>query len=150
VIPNEEIQFWSDWDNSIFVLDIVSMPEDFVSFDDDRNTVIRTNNYGDRVMYECYDTDYNYKGYKQLQFFAEGDYSIAYKARWYTFTKDLTDDVVLDIPYDVLDCIPSYIAHQCYKIDDENKAAIFRNEYEMFLSRIDDTHFKQSTTFMTR
>lgn len=123
-----------------------TMPEDFVSFGDDVCVKIYTNSYGDTVMEECHDYDFSYKGHNQLQFFAEGTYQISYNARWFMFTKDLENSTKLDIPCDILDCIPSYIASQCYKIDDEVKSSIYRNEYEMFLARIDNTNFKQSKT----
>jgi hypothetical protein len=52
----------------------------------------------------------------------------------------------LDVPRDILDCLPSYIASQCMKIDDEYKASVYRNEYEIFLARIDNTHYKNVKT----
>ena len=74
------------------------------------------------------------------------NYFISYNARWYTFNKSLPDDEVIDVPNDILECIPSYIASQCYKIDDEYKASVFRNEYEIMLSRIDNSNFKNTKT----
>ena len=147
VVPDNEIDFWSDWENSHFVFEAYDMPDDFVSFDDDVNTISYVDVYGDKWLEECHDDQFSYIGYNQIQFFRDGLFKISYNARWYEFTKAITDDTRLNIPTDILDCIPSYVAHQCYKIDNEIKAQIFRNEYEMFLSRIDDTHFKQSKTF---
>ena len=40
--------------------------------------------------------------------------------------------------------IPTYIAQQCYKIDDEYKSAVYRNEYEAALARLDDTNKKNT------
>ena len=92
-----------------------------------------------------------YHGYNNVMFLKPGNYIISYKARWFTFTTELTNDdkrgEPLDAPDDVLDCIPSYIASQCYKVDDEYKAQVYRNEYEMFLARVDDTDFDGTTTF---
>ena len=129
------------------LFNVYTMPEDFVSFGDDVNTILYIDDYGDRWLEECHDNHFTYKGYNQVQFFEVGTYQISYNARWYTFTKDIDDNIVLDIPFDILDCIPSYIAHQCYKIDDDKKAAVYRNEYEMFLARIDNTNYKNTKTF---
>ena len=66
---------------------------------------------------------------------------MSYNARWFDFSETIDDNTELDIPDDILDCIPSYIASQCYKVDDEIKAQLYRNEYELQLSRINDTHY---------
>lgn len=123
------------------------MPSDFIAFDADVNTIEEVDEWNDRWFRQCTDEDFSYKGYNKLMFYKEGIYTVSYKARWFTFDKDLDNDFVLDIPTDILDCIPSYIAHQCYKIDDEVKSAIFRNEYEVFLARIDDTNYRENKTF---
>lgn len=127
-----------------------TMPEDFISFGDDRcYELTEERNWQNDIKVikqELHDDDFEYVGYNNVLFNRAGNYFISYNARWYTFTKDLADDAVLTVPTDILECIPSYIAHQCYKIDDENKSAIYRNEYEMFFARIDDTNFKQTKT----
>lgn len=120
----------------------VTMPDDFISFGDDVNTVII-----DGTQYECHDDDLTYKGYNEILLHHSGKFSISYNARWYTFDKDIENDVVLNIPMDILDCIPSYVAHQCSKVDDEIKASIFRNEYELMLSRIDNTQYNSTKSF---
>lgn len=140
---NEEL-FWNEFESYNYVGESVTMPDDFIAFDDDVNIVER-----DYCMYECHDDDFSCKGYNQLMFFKTGNYTISYKARWYffkTFTKE-TENSVITAPADVLDCIPSYIASQCYRIDDDTKSQILRNEYEIFLSRLDDTNYKQTKTF---
>lgn len=123
------------------------MPDDFIAFDDDVNTRHYVDEWGDTWTTECHDDEVEFKGYNQILFKQEGIYTISYKARWYTFDKDMDNDVVLKVPNDVLDCLPSYIAHQCYKVDDEVKSQILRNEYEIFLARLDDTNYKQTKTF---
>jgi hypothetical protein len=100
---------------------------------------------GEAVL-NCNDTDFTYKGYNKLVFWKTGHYSISYHARWYKFDKSMDNDIELDIPDDILDCLPSYIASQCYKIDDEAKSAIFRNEFEIAMARIDDSDYKQTST----
>lgn len=121
------------------------MPDDFVSFDADICTRTWTDEYGDRWTEECSDDDFVYRG-TEVMFLREGDYQIAYNARWFVFDDSIDNNTFLDIPADILECIPTYIAMKCYKIDDEQKSAIFKNEYEVQLARIDDTHYKMNGT----
>lgn len=126
----------------------IKMPEDFISFGDDVCTRDYEDGYGiPHIGTECHDEDFMYAGYNKVIFKKDGTYRISYNARWHTFVPEELEETVLDVPLDILDCLPSYIAHQCYKIDDETKSAIYRNEYEMFLARIDDTDFKQTKTY---
>lgn len=127
-----------------------TMPEDFVSFGDDVCYMleeVREHNGETRLIkVPIHDDDYEYLGYNQVVFKHPGNYFISYNARWYTFDKSLSDDELIDVPDDILDSIPSYIASQCYKIDDEYKASVFRNEYEIMLSRIDNSNFRNTKT----
>ena len=145
-LSENEQKFWDEFEQYFYVGELQTMPYDFISFDDDINTRKWQDEYADTWLTECHDDDLSFKGHNKIIFWKPGEYSISYKARWITFTDNMYSGLELNIPSDVLDCIPSYIASQCYKIDDEGKSSIFRNEYEMFLARIDDTHFKQSTT----
>lgn len=120
---------------------LITLPDDFIAFDDDAATVLV-----DETYEEVHDDVVEYVGYNQILCIMAGRYRIPYKARWFFFTKDLANDTIITAPADICDAIPSYIVSQCYKIDDENKAAIYRNEYEMFLARIDDTDFKTQRT----
>jgi hypothetical protein len=129
---------------------LFTMPNDFISFGDDVNTVKFKDEFGDTWLEEAHDDDFAYKGYNKLMFWKEGIYSISYNARWITFDKNMDNNATLDIPTDILECIPSYIACQGFKMDDETKSALFRNEYEMKLARIDDTDYKQTKTFKIR
>lgn len=124
---------------------LITMPKDFISFSDDISTLTVTD-YGTLITSEVSDLELIYKGYNQIQCLREGIYHIAYNARWIKFDENTSENQELDVPADILDCIPSYIAHQCYKIDDEYKSSVYRNEYEMFLSRIDNTDFKNTGT----
>lgn len=124
----------------------VAMPTDFISFGDDVNQVRWQDDWGDYWYEEVNPTWFEYVGYNKVRFKHTGHYEISYNARWENFTKEMTDDTELDVPIDVLECIPSYIAHQCYKIDDEYKASVFRNEYEIFVSRIDATDYRSGGT----
>lgn len=116
---------------------IGKMPEDFVSFSD---SPIYFSPDPEEFGYGVVsDSIISYHGYNEFSCNRIGFYKIPYNARWIFFTKDLHNDTVIDAPADVCDALPSYIASQCLKIDDEAKAAIYRNEYEMFLARLDDT-----------
>ena len=119
---------------------------DFIAFDDDIATITYTDKYGRTVTEEAHDDCFIYRGYNQAVFFKVGRYVIPISVRWITFRKDMDDNEMLNIPNDILDCIPSYIASQCYKIDDEVKSSIFRNEYEMAMARIDNTNYKSTKT----
>lgn len=115
----------------------ITMPNDFIGFSDDavRYSVNDVESYADDTLVEYY-------GYNQVICKSVGIYHIPYKARWFFFMKDLHNATIIPAPADICDALPSYIASQCLKIDDEAKAGIYRNEYEMFLARIDDTSFK--------
>lgn len=124
-----------------------TMPDDFVSFGADICMVQSTDDYGDVNYRECSDDDFIYHGEKQLLFLHPGKYEISYNARWCTFSPDTDDDFVLEIPEDILDCIPTYLAMKCLKSDDPAKSSVFKNEYEVQLARIDDTHYKMNGSF---
>ncbi len=139
---------------------LYTMPDDFVAFGNDvckveyytdgKNdyllSTIPENSYVWQVKEEATDVDFEYVGFNQIRFLHQGIYQISYSARWYTFTYDTPDGTILPVPMDILDCIPTYIASQCYKIDDETKASIYRNEYEMLLARIDNTDYSETKT----
>lgn len=138
----------------------VKMPSDFIGFGDDVNE--RSYQEFNLILNEiACDQDFKYLGYNKVMFKRPGTYQISYKARWIDFNDILRvdelgneyqgpvdDSYELDVPADILDCIPAYIASQCFKIDDQYKSQVFRNEYEMSLARIDDTDFKNTKTFM--
>ena len=124
-----------------------NMPDDFISFGDDVCYEL-VNNGKFLEKHQIFDVDFEYYGYNQVIFKHPGNFYISYNARWYTFTKAIDDNEKIDIPNDILDCIPSYIVSQCYKIDDEYKAQVFRNEYELMLSRIDATNYKNTKSIL--
>lgn len=130
--------FWAEWNSLYFTGTEIVMPEDFVAFDDD----VPTYQYR-----EVFDDTLEYRGYNHIICKDVGYYQIPYRARWFFFTKDLQNDDMVTAPADVCDAIPLYVVSQCYKIDDDTKASIFRNEYEVALARIDDTTFKRQRTF---
>ncbi len=120
----------------------IGMPEDFIAFSDDVIRCMVT----DKDWYGAGDEDVDYYGYNEIIFKQIGTYHIPYKARWFFFTKDVHNATQIPAPADICDAIPSYIVSQCFKIDDEVKSAIYRNEFEMFLARLDDTSFKSQRT----
>lgn len=141
ILNSAEEEFWAYFDKQICIGNIIDMPEDFLAFDD--NASIYRDEYGQR---EATDEDFSYEGDSSLIFHRTGEFEIYYKAIWYFFTSQTKDDAILDIPYDVINCIPSYIVSQLFKADDEVKAQIYRNEFEMLLARVDDTYFKRPET----
>lgn len=140
-----KLAFWKEWESYNFVNDKITFPEDFIAFSDD---IVE---YEDLFMHDrvidAGDEFLMYHGYNEVICKHAGIYQIPYKARWFFFTKDLEADIKLNVPMDILDAIPSYIASQCMKIDDEVRSAILKNEYEMALARIDDTTFKSQRGF---
>jgi len=117
------------------------MPEDFISFSD--GVALYNGEEAD-------DSVLDYFAYNQVICNKAGYFVIPYNARWFFFTKDLPNNTVITAPADICDAIPLYMASQCYKIDDDTKAAIYRNEFEIALSRIDDTDFKSQRSFKVR
>lgn len=134
--------FWNDYESIIKVNEPCRMPVDFITFNDDMPII--TDKYDN--THEAHDTEFRYFGDNCLLFYVPGTYRIAYNARWFFFTSKTDNDELLDIPLDICDALPSYIASQLFKIDDEIKSQIYRNEFEMFISRIDDVNYKQTTT----
>ena len=110
-------------------------------FGDGRNLRIEGVRYS-----ECYDDCVLYEDYNKVTCVEPGSYKISYNARWCNFNNVYEEDDLSSVPLDVLECIPSYVAHQCYKIDDEYKSSVYRNEYEMFLARLDNSDYDNTTT----
>lgn len=119
-----------------------NFPKDFFAWSDDTNYM--TNMFGDWC--EADDDCYKTYGGNQIVFSKPANYRIAYKAKWFKFEPTTDDSIEIDAPDDVLECLPSYIASQCFKIDDEQKSQIYRNEYEMFLARIDENDYNDNKT----
>lgn len=143
ILTHAEKEFWACFDEQICIGKVIAMPDDFLAFDDNAPMYKGDDTCGQR---EATDEDFSYEGDDALIFHKVGEFEIYYKAIWYFFTSKTADDAILDIPYDVINCIPSYIVSQLFKIDDEVKAQIYRNEFETLLARIDDTYFKRPET----
>ena len=131
----------------------IKMPEDFIAFamkqsyrlfvkkayniEDFVNADWFTNECEDRIVLDPISpgTIYNYVGNNGLVFRQTGKYQIPYKAIWFRFDSGLSDDVEIDMPNDLIICVPLYIAAQALQIDYAQKAQIKRSEFELALSR---------------
>jgi hypothetical protein len=127
---------------------LVTLPGDFIAFGDDVNKFVYSE-YNETYVEDAYADEFDYVGYNQVLFKRTGKFYISYNARWVQSFVNMEPDLELAdiVPRDILDCIPSYVASQCMKIDDEYKSSVYRNEYEVFLARLDDTDFKSNKTF---
>lgn len=119
----------------------VSFNDDFFAWSDD--IVYK---YCDGKMIPASDFDYTTFGSKQIIFKTAADYKFPYLAKWFKILPTTDDNELLDAPDDIIEAIPSYIASQLYKIDDETKSAILRNEFEMALARIDENDYSTNKT----
>lgn len=126
---------------------LITMPTDFIAFGDDINYIIEYDCLINKnVRRRANDDDFEYVGNNQIMFHTHGKYFISYDAIWIFFSNPAEEDV-LEVPADILSCLPSYIASQCMKIDDETMATILKNEYEVFLARVNDTNYKNTKNF---
>ena len=120
------------------------MPSDFIAFSD---SPIHWASTTDAPFIEISNEFLEFVGYASIRFKTAGTYRIPYDARWQFFDSNTADGVLLQMPADICDALPSYIASQCYKLDDELKAATYRNEYEMFLARMNDASSRRQKDF---
>ena len=128
------------YEQYVYVGDTIKMPDDFVAWSDDTNWKVTKDCSGRDTLEQLKDTEFAQRGNK-LIFMKPCICKIAYFAKWFFFTPTTQDDTELDIPDDILVCLPSYIASQLFKIDDEQKSSIYRNEYEMALARINENDY---------
>lgn len=134
------------YEQYVYVGDTIKMPDDFVAWSDDTNWKVVKDCSGRDTLEPLKDTEFAQRGNK-LIFMKPCICKIAYNARWFLFTPTTDDDEELDIPDDILICLPSYIASQLFKIDDEQKSAIYRNEYEMAIARINENDYSTNKVF---
>lgn len=116
---------------------------DFLGFIDDEVYYRPDDNYD--FVYA--DELAEFRGNNEIFCKAVGDYLIPCRERWYFFREDIEDKKYLgDIPQDICEAIIPYIASKCFTIiDDERKAIIYRNEFEVFFARLDDTRVNSGT-----
>lgn len=129
--------------NNVYLpTDMITMPEDFLSFADMVNYL---DGFADPEI--IYVTD------KHITLSTVGSYKIFYNALWEPITEDyMNDQEQPDLPIDqsVLNCIPTYVAAQILAEDDVQRSTILKNEYELMLSRLDtnimyqENHYKST------
>lgn len=139
-------QCWKEYHSLTPLGSLAKMPDDFISFGDEVNKKTIINSYDEREMVTATSEDYMTRGSNCVMFMHSGIFFISYNATWFTFDSNTDYDDKIDAPADVIECLPSYIASQLFKIDDETKSQIYRNEYEQFLARIDDDHYIDNGT----
>lgn len=127
----------------------VQFPDDFFAWSDEISYKCGYNGfpYG---WAEVSDADYKTYGDSKLFFVNPGYYRMAYHAKWFKILPTTDDNFELDCPDDILECLPSYIASQLYKIDDEVKSGILKNEFEMLLARVDENDYATNKTIADR
>lgn len=134
-------QCWKEFHSLTPLGALAKMPEDFISFGDEPNKKTIINCYDEREIKPATEEDFLTRGSNCVMFLHSGIFFISYNAKWFSFDTNTDFGQVLDAPDDVLECIPSYVASQLFKIDDETKSQVYRNEFEQFVSRIDDDHY---------
>ena len=118
----------------------------FIAFGDDISTLETVDDWGDRFVEEAHNDVLIRKGYNNFKCYEPGTYSVSYNKRWFRFLPSLSPSTVINAPVDVLECLPSYMASQVYRMEDDYKSSVLRNEYEMFIARIDDTRYNTTST----
>lgn len=130
-----------------YVGDVVKFPDDFFAWSDDMSFMY---DFDKQTWVNTNDDFFETYGGNSLIFKQVGKFRIAYKARWFKILPTTSDEMELDAPDDILECLPSYIASQLYKVDDEVKSGILRNEFEMMVARIDENDYQTNRTMMDR
>lgn len=139
-------QCWKEYHSLTPLGALAKMPNDFISFGDEVNKKTILNSYDEREIRTATEEDYMVRGSNCVMFMHSGIFFISYNATWFVFDSNTDYSKEIDAPADVMECLPSYIASQLFKIDDETKSQIYRNEFEQFLSRIDDDHYINNGT----
>lgn len=138
-------EYWHE-QNIYKVNEKISMETDFITFAN-KKAIKRMNDY--QEITAKLDDDFSYIGKSQLKFYKEGHYLIPAKFMWYIFESGISDDQSIDIPADILTCIPIYIASICLQIDNPTRAQIKRSEFEMALARCTSTDYLEPNSFDT-
>lgn len=125
------------------------MPKDFLQWTDD---VVYKRDYSTghaMLVHAIENEDYVYMGDHSIVFQSPGEYIVPYDGNYQQFTSTTDDDEILDMPSDIVNAIAVYVVSQLFKIDDEQKSSIYRNEYEIYLARINDNDYTTNRTFKT-
>lgn len=138
--------------NVYLINEEIKMPDEFIAFTNKQSFIVKrperfnyedfvngrdwTTNEAERWEPVNYNKDMMFVGQNKIMCFKAGEFMIPYKCTWLNFSDNLADTDVLDIPVDILNCLPLYIASEVLQIDYAQKAQIKRSEFEMALSRI--------------
>lgn len=139
--------------NLVLTDEIIVMPADFLEFGDAVNHFkeVRFDPFTARVqelpVVEATDEEFTYIPYNKIKFFKQGFYRISYNAYWPVLDAKTDNNYVLPWPRDISECLPAYIAYKCFKLDNEEKAAIWRQEFELLFSRIARANYQNTRTF---
>lgn len=147
-----EIEKYNNSQNVYLVNTPVLLPEDYIAFAYKQafRKETRYNKLEDYLtsIYDWQDNmcddywgpagknDYMISAARTLRFNKTGEYKIPYKAVWYRFTSAMSDHDEIDMPVDIFNCIPLYVASEALQIDYAQKAQIKRSEFEMALARV--------------
>jgi len=126
--------------DKILVGEVYRMPETFIAFSG--KSYIEEEYAGLYKDPQEIHGEIVYVGNDKLIFLKAGKYIVTYDGSWPYFSDKMLDSEEVDIPTDIIMCLPSYVASQIWKIDDERKAAIFRNEFEILFSRINNSDYR--------
>lgn len=136
--------------DKVIVGEIFRMPKGFIAFSG--KSMVQLENHHSPDVYcapeELHD-EVAYVGNDKVICLKPGIFTITYDEFWPYFADKTEDNFEIDIPADVIMCIPSYVASQIWKIDDERKAAIFRNEFEILFARLNNSDYRGNKTLTT-
>lgn len=76
-----------------------------------------------------------------------GIYRICYDAYWPAVSATTDNNYILPWARDISECLPAYIAYKCFKVDNEEKAAIWHNEFELLFARIAKANYQNTRNF---
>ena len=125
----------------------ITMPETFISFTNKQSFIVKRpapfspedfvngndwcTNEAERLEPVKYNEDIIFTSGTTVRALKEGEYLIPYRCVWYLFTSASADTKEINMPVDIFNCIPLYIASEILQIDYAQKAQIKRSEFEM-------------------
>lgn len=110
---------------------IETMPDDFIGFTGYVQNYYMINNKW------ATDPNLNYIGRNKVAVHLPGKYAVHYKARFPDITGN-ENDVIADIPTDILYALPSYIASNLLNTEDPQRAMHLMNEFEIQINRVEN------------
>lgn len=133
-----------DVTGSTLIGEAYGMPSDYLSFNNQQNFYLPL---GSNIVECANDTNFMYMS-NDLVFFKQGQYKIGYNAYWPMVTATTDDNYVLPWARDISECLPAYIAYKCFKLDSEEKAMLWYNQFEILYARISAPDYANSKTFV--